>query len=89
MTVAPPPNNKKAVISSSSKDRMYVDFIHNHHYRSSQDQQNRKKHNAPGRLGLIPLRDGVFTALLKPVEQLCPAVFYRLVSDIIMNDVSW
>lgn len=89
VTVAPPPNNKKTVISSSSKDRMYMDFIHNHCYRSSQDQQNRKKHNALGRLGLIPVRDGVFTALLKPVEeQLCPAVFYRLVSDIIVNDVS-
>lgn len=89
VTVAPPPNNKKTVISSSSKDGMYMDFIHNHCYRSSQDQQNRKKHNAPGRLGLIPVRDGVFTALLKPVEeQLCPAVFYRLVSDIIVNDVS-
>lgn len=88
-TVAPPPNNKKAVISSSRKDRMYVDFIHNRCCRSSQDQQNRKKHDVPGRLGLIPVRDGVLIALLKPVDEpLCPAVFYQLVSDIIMNDIS-
>lgn len=68
---------------------MYVDFIHNHPYRSSQDQQNRKKHIERGRLGLIPVRVGVLLALLTPVdEQLCPAVFYQLLSDIIMNDIS-
>lgn len=67
---------------------MYVDFIHNHCYRSSQDQQNRKKCHVPGRLGLIPVRDGVLMTLLKAVDdQLCPALFCQLISDVIMNGI--
>lgn len=57
----------RKLISSSSKNRTYMYFIHSLHFRSSQGQ-NRRKYNIPGRLGLMPLRDGVYMMLLKPVH---------------------